>query len=116
MRILLVEDNFDTVQVMQRIISRMGHSVVPAVTLKEAKSTLKSHHFDLVISDLTLPDGNALTLFDGIPEKDKPCAIAITGWDVPEKTVAAGFELFLRKPIQVRILQDAIASVKMNGC
>ena len=56
-RVLLVEDHEETLQVMAELLRRLGHEVTTASTIKEALKAAGEKHFDLVISDLGLPDG-----------------------------------------------------------
>src|SRR4030095_15678632 len=61
-RILVVEDHGDTRASMQRMLQRDGHEVFTASSAREALETAEGEKFDLVISDLGLPDmsGNEL--------------------------------------------------------
>ncbi|HEV3409870.1 MAG TPA: PAS domain S-box protein, partial [Chthoniobacterales bacterium] len=58
LRILIVEDHENTAAVMSKLLSRDGHQVTTAATVREAIQLLKTQQFDLLLSDLGLPDGN----------------------------------------------------------
>jgi len=60
-RILHVEDDRDVRQVTEAIVGNAGF-VVPASSLREARTQLMTSHFDLVILDIALPDGSGLDL------------------------------------------------------
>jgi DNA-binding response OmpR family regulator len=110
MRILLVEDDPDTLRLMRRMLGMNGCQVECADTLIGARDLLSTISFDAVVSDLTLPDGSALTLFDGIP--NIPCAIAITGWDNQEEVLRAGFRFHIQKPVNFRTLESYLSACR----
>ena len=60
--ILLVEDHPDTARAMQRLLGRRGHSVQTAATMAEALRTADCASFEVLISDIGLPDGSGLEL------------------------------------------------------
>src|SRR5262249_10941715 len=57
LKILLVEDHADTLNTLTRILSRRGHSVVVAGTVAEGLERGSAERFDLLLSDVGLPDG-----------------------------------------------------------
>src|ERR1700724_4321310 len=57
-RILLVDDHEDTLEFMGRFLTLCGHKVVPASNYRKALSLGQQQGFDLVISDIGLPDGS----------------------------------------------------------
>src|SRR5687767_3742418 len=58
MRVLLVDDHADTLKVMVRLLTHFGHDVTTAGTVAEAAA--KCGEFDLLITDLGLPDGSGV--------------------------------------------------------
>ena len=62
MRILLVDDHEDTLEFMSRFLTLCGHEVATASNYREALSVGQMQEFDLVISDIGLPDGNGYEL------------------------------------------------------
>ena len=62
LRILLVEDHDATSQVIALLLRRLNHDVTAAPTLAEARRYADNKQFDLLISDLGLPDGSGLDL------------------------------------------------------
>ena len=79
LRILLVEDDETTLSLMARLLRRLGHVVTTASTLAGGLDAFETGEFDLVISDLGLPDGSGLDLLRQIgPFRALP-AIALTG-------------------------------------
>ena len=117
LRILLVEDNADTLLILSRLLEKAGYYVTTATDVSSALAAAKvaraeQRKFDLVVSDLGLPDGNGRDLMRQLHELDGLVGIAISGYgmeDDIEKSVAAGFSEHLTKPIQLGELQQAIS-------
>jgi CheY-like chemotaxis protein len=61
-QVLLVEDNADIRELLHLIITRAGHRVYAAATGGEALLELSRHSFNLIISDIGLPDIDGFTL------------------------------------------------------
>jgi two-component system, NtrC family, response regulator PilR len=111
MYVLLVEDHSDTRSVLSTLLNRCGCQTVTAKNLKEARARLREMRFEILISDLNLPDGDGLELA-GEAKKLQPLkAIAVTGRHSEEeraKGIEAGFDFYLTKPIDFRELREAI--------
>jgi CheY-like chemotaxis protein len=113
MRILVVEDHADTVDVVQRMLKKDGYNVTAALTLADATTACREGKFDLLICDIGLPDGDGW----GLAEMARTCgtkAIAFTGYGMPsdvEKARAAGFAAHLLKPVLLEDLRATIAAV-----
>jgi CheY-like chemotaxis protein len=117
LRILLVEDHADSAKVMQRLLRKAGHVVetAPSVTagLRAFESAVAP--FDLLISDLGLPDGSGLDLMRELAGRPNPVrAIALSGFgteDDVQRSLAAGFAAHLTKPVPMATLRRVIAQV-----
>jgi signal transduction histidine kinase len=111
LRILLVDDHQDTCAALERLLVRRGHLVATAHNMRSALESAVHSQFDLLISDVALPDGTGLELMmqmraiSGIP------GIAMSGFgnngDI-EKSLQAGFSQHLVKPIKLETLEAAI--------
>jgi len=100
--ILLVEDHQDTARVLGRILRNAGFEVTHAATIAEARARGGSMRFDLLISDLGLPDGSGLELMRSLREAQGIKGIALSGFGTDEDvaaSTAAGFAAHLTKPI-----------------
>ena len=94
---------------MRLLLEETGHRVRTAANLGEALEACGAERPDLVLLDLTLPDGDGLTLLDelaahGLP---RPTTVAMTGHDDPqtrERCLSAGCVEVLVKPVPVREL------------
>ena len=114
-KILLVEDHHDTARAMARLLNLSGYSVRTATTYRSAIEICHEEQFDLVISDVGLPDGSGYDLMREMLER--ACTtrgIAVSGYgtekDVKD-SLAAGFTLHLVKPVEFEALCDAIRRV-----
>ncbi len=110
-RILLVEDHKDTARVLGRILENAGFMVSHAGTVAQARDLATKQRFDLIISDLGLPDGNGLELMRRLRDKQGPPGIALSGFGTPadvSASVRAGFSEHLTKPVDWDRLRTAI--------
>jgi signal transduction histidine kinase len=82
LRVLLVEDHPDTAQQLTRLLRRAGHEVICVGGVKEALGQGRNGHFDVLISDLGLPDGNGYDLMRNLMQAHPIPGIALSGvWD-----------------------------------
>lgn len=111
--ILLVEDNATTIQVMLRLLGRLGHQVSTATSCQEAIQ--RQEQVDLLICDLGLPDGSGHELLPKLRARQPSIrAIALSGFGREEdvqKSFQAGFSLHLTKPVRLAQVEEAIAVV-----
>ena len=117
LRILLVEDNLDTLRVMARLLLGRGHVVVRADSVASALAAAEDGEFDLLVSDLGLPDGSGLDLIRGIRAlrlgQTMP-GIALSGYGLDDdirRSQEAGFLEHLVKPVDFTALEAAIRRV-----
>jgi DNA-binding response OmpR family regulator len=110
-RILFVEDHKDTAGVLGRILKNAGFEVSHADTLAKARELAAVRRFDLVISDLGLPDGSGLDLMQHLRETQGLSGIALSGFgsdDDVAASAAAGFAEHVTKPVDWERLRGAI--------
>ena len=113
-RILLVENHADTLQAIQLYLKGRRNVVYASRTLGEARHQLQTQPFDVVLSDIGLPDGSGWDLFLNLPLSQIPYAIAMSGFGMNadrSRSLAAGFKHHLLKPFQPeeldRLLEEA---------
>lgn len=114
MLVLLVEDHTDTRDVLAVLLNRCGCQMVTAKDVCEARSRLQEMPIEILISDLTLPDGDGLNLVREAKENRQLKAIALTGRDTDVDRAAgleAGFDFYLTKPIDFHELRQALAQL-----
>lgn len=113
MHVLLVEDHADTRAVLSTLLNRCGCQTVTAKNIRDARARLGEMHFEVLISDLNLPDGDGIDLVREAKKLQPVKAIALTGRVSDEERaagVAAGFDHYLTKPIDFHELRRALHS------
>lgn len=116
--ILLVEDHKDSRISLENLLIRAHHHVVSAGSAKEALQLAASHHFDLVISDIGLPDQSGLELMQKLKDEFALKGIALSGYGMDEdisKGKNAGFEHYLTKPVRFAKLKQIILEVETSS-
>ncbi len=111
LNILLVEDHADTARVMSRLLRNLGHQVSIADCVSAALSTIDTAVFDLLLSDIGLPDGTGIDLIRQIRLSSNLPAIALTGFGMEEdvaKCREAGFDDHITKPVNFQKLEGVI--------
>ena len=103
-KILVIDDEPNMVALFKRFLGRAGYSVVGAGSVAEGNTALSGEVFDLVISDLALPDGTGIDLLK-VAVKSQPQApfILITAYGSIESAVEAmkiGAFDYITKPFQ----------------
>jgi len=117
LRLLLVEDHDDTREVLARLLSRRGYDVEAVRNAQEARSLSSGKSFDLLVSDIALPDATGCQLLEELSAKHGLRGIAMSGFgsdvDVAQSK-AAGFLEHLVKPIDAKALDAAIQRLVEN--
>lgn len=115
-RLLLVEDHEATLSVLARLLGRAGYEVQTAATVHAAQQLAAKHKFDLVVSDIGLPDGSGMDLMRTLSQQYELRGIALTGYGMEEDIRAAreaGFIAHLTKPVEFAQLRRLLES---PGC
>ncbi|MFZ3376049.1 MAG: response regulator [Chthoniobacterales bacterium] len=116
LRILVVEDHGETLQVLSRLLSHFGHEILVADCMQSALEVVQSKEFDVVLCDIGLPDGSGYDVIAQAKRKQPVKCVALTGFDKDEdikRGKEAGFDFHLTKPVdfhELRIVLDQIAS------
>ena len=111
LRILVVEDHGDTSRLMARLLQGHGHDVRVAEGVQTALSAAQQQDFDLLISDIGLPDGTGIELMRQIQAIRPIKGIALSGYSSSEdvrEAKAAGFSAHVTKPVDFAKLQILI--------
>ena len=120
-RILLVEDNDKNLKLTRDLLEWAGFAVDAATTGEDAIAQAERSAPDLVLMDLQLPgmDGHeALARLRQNPRTADVPVVALTASAMPldrERALAAGFDGFLEKPINVRQFPDQVRRYLRNG-
>ena len=115
-RVLVVEDNLDSVHSMATLIKMMGHEVRFAINGFSAIDEARHFRPDIILLDIGLPDFKGHVIARQLkyePGLEKTRIIAITGLpgddDLRERALNAGCEDFYRKPIDPTKLEELLA-------
>ncbi|WP_175414802.1 hybrid sensor histidine kinase/response regulator [Nibricoccus aquaticus] len=110
-RILVVEDHVATRLSLTRLLLRRGYTIVEAGTVAEALERAAEARFDLVVSDIGLPDGDGYSLMKQLREKHGLIGIALSGYGMEQDIArgrAAGFTEHLIKPVNIESLDRVL--------
>ncbi len=110
-RILLVEDHEDTSLGMTLLLTRRGYEVSIAPDVATALALVRSEKFDLMLSDLGLPDGTGFEIMEAVRDSGLR-GVALSGFGMEEdiaKSRAAGFTEHLIKPVNIERLDALLA-------
>src|SRR5581483_6603599 len=111
LRVLLVEDHADTRMAMARLLTALGCSVESASTVREAVEVAEHQDFDLLISDIGLPDGSGTEIMHRLRDRNIR-GIALSGFgqeDDVQRSRDAGFESHITKPINFHTLKETVS-------
>jgi two-component system response regulator PilR (NtrC family) len=109
---LIVDDEHDIRELLVLTLGRMGLRTDTAANLAAARSHLASHHYDLCLTDMRLPDGSGIDLVAEISAShpDTPTAM-ITAFGNVEAAVGAlkaGAFDFVNKPVDIHVLRRLV--------
>ena len=116
--ILVVDDHDDTLRSMKTLLTRLGYEVLAAENMTDALRIAEEHHFDILLSDIGLPDGSGLELLRRLRARRKVPALALSGFGMDEdieRSQEAGFADHLTKPVSIDRLQAAIAQLEAEA-
>ena len=111
----MVEDDATFGLMIQTWLKKNGYEAVLASRYEQAKTEISSKAFDLILTDLRLPDGDGIILMTWVREtlKSKVPIIVMTGYAEVQTAVSAmklGAFDYLKKPINPSVLEEKIAA------
>ena len=112
-KILLVEDNELIVKGLKYALKQNNYDVTTSFNYHDALDLIKQNIYDLVILDLTLPDGNGYNLGTYLKEKTKTPFIFLTARD-DEENIIKGLDIsedYLTKPFHMQELLTRIKKI-----
>ncbi len=116
-KVLLVEDHPDTLRILARMLEKWGYVVTAASSVRGALESAEKEEFDVLVSDLGLPDGSGLELMRELralrPGRPLP-GIALSGYGAENdlrQSREAGFEEHLVKPVGVEGLRQSLQRI-----
>lgn len=109
--ILLLEDDENLNRGISLKLKKEGYQVFSATTIQEAKSLFVSHEVELVLSDITLPDGNGLSFGQWVREQSDVYLVYLTAMD-QEIDIVNGYDTgaddYITKPFSVNVLMSKV--------
>ena len=113
-KILIVEDNKDSLEILGLRITAIGHQVLKACNSKEAIACSEAECPDLIFMDLDLPDADGIkttAILKKIPKTSHIPVVAVTAWMSAlseEKAAKVGIATYLIKPVSPQTLKETI--------
>lgn len=117
MKVLIIEDNISILDSLEYTFKKNGFQVSSATTIKEAENILSSTLIDLIILDISLPDGNGFNLYKNNIKEKNIDTIFLTAIDDDEKIVSAlnlGAEDYITKPFSIEVLLARVNKIVMR--
>jgi CheY-like chemotaxis protein len=117
LRVLLVEDHAETARLLSRLLECSGHAVTTAGNVESALHLAREGRFDVVVSDIGLPDGTGYELMKRIQQECPIPGVALTGYgmdDDLQRSTEAGFADHILKPIDAQHLEAVLSKVARN--
>jgi signal transduction histidine kinase/DNA-binding response OmpR family regulator len=111
MRVLLVEDHEDTNRSLTHLLRRRGYHVQAARSVQSALEMAATEQFDVLVSDIGLPDGSGIDLMQQLTTNHPVFGIALTGFGMEEdvrRSHEVGFHHHLIKPVDLNRLDALI--------
>ncbi|MBE2287604.1 MAG: PAS domain S-box protein, partial [Prosthecobacter sp.] len=111
LRLLVVEDHADTLRTLTRLLTSMGCTVLTAGSVASAVELAARESFDMVLSDLGLPDGDGREVMRRVRARRNVPGIAMSGYGTDEdvqRSREAGFCEHLTKPVEFSTLKQVI--------
>ena len=116
-RILLVEDHEDTNRSLTQLLQRRGYEVHSAYNVRSALELAATEEFDVLVSDIGLPDGSGVDLLRTLRSKSRIFGIALSGYGMEEdvrRSREVGFSHYLIKPVDLNRLDSVIQDVPLH--
>ena len=114
-RILIVEDNIMLAGQQKKWLEKSGYEVHTTIDEPGARKRIKSEHFELILADVRLPEGDGISLLEWMhKEKIDIPFIVMTGYaSVPDavKAIKLGAKDYLAKPVQMEELLELIKDI-----
>lgn len=118
MRVLLVEDHEDTNRSLTQLLRRRGYQVYPAHSVQSALTAAARERFDVLVSDIGLPDGSGIEVMEKLRAEYPIFGIALTGFGMEDdlrKSQEVGFHHHLVKPVDLNRLDALLQQAEPAG-
>jgi two-component system, OmpR family, response regulator len=111
-RVLVVDDDPDTLVFLGKLLSQIPVDAVPTASCATARYAMTTiGQFDIVIADKVLPDGDGAALAAEF-QRDHGCrTVIISGHDEPHDGLPEGVDLWVCKPVDLKRLKKAVVAL-----
>jgi two-component system response regulator PilR (NtrC family) len=113
MKILMVDDDPDVSEVLELMLTQMGHDVTAVTEGKEAIARFARDSYDLVITDVFMPEISGWEVVEAVKQKSPETPVfLITGWGLQldrEQITRSGINGIINKPFSKQAISDEIA-------
>ncbi len=116
-RVLLVDDHTDTRETLARLLAKANYEVTTADTVASALDKAATAKYDIVVSDIGLPDGSGCDLMRELKQRYGMRGVAFSGYGMEEdirKSLEAGFSAHLTKPVDFHRLKEVMGLALQN--
>jgi DNA-binding response OmpR family regulator len=111
-RVLIVEDDVDTLVVFGKALTAFGFDGIPVCSCKDARdAALAVGGVHAVVADVHLPDGNGIKLAGDIRRAFGCCVAIMSGDPVPVGGLPEGIDLWVQKPVSLPRLREAVEAL-----
>jgi len=117
-KILLVDDHADTLRTMAGILKKWGYIVETADCVRTALERVARESFDILVSDIGLPDGSGLQIMREVRERHGIRGCALSGYGMDEdlrESREAGFDAHLVKPVNFQELRSVLHRLTLDA-
>jgi CheY-like chemotaxis protein len=117
LKVVVVEDDFDTLDLVVSILCGCGAQVAAVTNVREAIRIVESWNPDLLLSDIGLPDEDGLSLIRKLrtrPDTADLCAVAVSAYSSQEnvrEALSAGFHAYITKPFDATHLAELLSQI-----
>ncbi|KFF22380.1 MULTISPECIES: response regulator transcription factor [unclassified Chryseobacterium] len=115
MKLLIIEDETELAKSISEYLSEENYLCEFAATFSEAMRKIEAFHYDCILLDITLPDGNGLTILEELKKQNKQDGVIIisakNALDDKIKGLQLGADDYLTKPFHLSELMARIYSI-----
>ena len=115
MKILIVDDDPEVNEVLELMLTQMGHEVTAVTQGQEAIARLGQDTYDMVITDVFMPEVSGWEVVEAVKQKSPETPVVfITGWGAQldrEQINGSGVDGIITKPFSKQAISDEIARV-----
>jgi CheY-like chemotaxis protein len=112
LRILVVEDNDDSREMMEEVLHTTGkHDISAVATAEEALEQLRTEPFDLIVTDIGLPGATGIQMLDQARDEGllmEADVVVCSANDEAGRSVRARGDSFILKPAEIAAFVDAV--------